>query len=707
MQHLTLTSGWFVLQDVHDSGEHLGLPAGDDVIGTIGSQLSEWEPLDRLQHLQLVFHDMPYWGRSLRSFNTAPWWYRNEFEASPGAAGTAAVIRFTNVDYYAKVWLNGELLGEHEGYAFPFEFDVSGRLRSDGPNRLVVKVWSPWDSELRDDKWEWRSARVRRRMVKGTYEHDDGFIARDVNPVGIYGTVEVLTGVGIRVGDPVIAYDLDAQSRSAAVRVSGTVSGPDAGAGPVGVDVVAPDGRTVATVDATVAEGTYSAEFALQDLLLWETWDRGVPNLYRVRATAGDAVAETRVGFRRIELVRTDEETTFLLNGRRLYVRGASYFPDVYLSRLDEARARRDLDSAVEAGLNVLRVHVHTQPDFFYDLCDEYGVGVIQDSDFNWDHPDTEEWTELLVAQFSAMVRHLAPHPAVIAWICMNEPGVFVADEYLHVRPGPQLAAAARSIDPTRPIIKGSGMEDDPDSRDSHNYHGSLSGESTQYTDIDGTTERFNTEFGFDAPGPLENLSTTGALFRRIEALVPTLPDLQEYQYRLLKYYLEHYRLQRFQPNSGYVQFMLIDLGPNSYYGVYDWWGAPKRGLDAFRESGQPVAVMLAQSATESSAIWVVNDTPADLGEVEVSWQAATADGTELARGTAVAAVGPDSLVAVAPLALRAGDQPIHVDLVAKRADGATVAENAYRSMFEHPVHPAGHPGRLSEEYGTRLFSAP
>lgn len=706
MTRLELDSGWAVLQDVHDSGERLGLPSTDAAIGTIGSQLSEWEPIARLEHLQLLFHQLPYWGRALRSFNAAPWWYRNEFTA-PVAPGEQSTLRFSNVDYFAKVWLNGELLGEHEGYALPFEFDVTDRLRLEGPNRLIVRVWSPWDTELRDENWEMRFARVRRRMVKGTYEHDDGFIARDVNPVGVYGSVTLTTFTDARVGVPEVSFELDVEKRSAAIRVAGQLQGGVPVPDPLKIELISPAGDVVVTTEATIADGRYFCELTASDLALWETWDRGTPNLYRVRATTpSGAVADVAVGFRAVDLVRNETHTQFLLNGRRLYVRGASYFPDVYLSRLDEPRLRRDLEFARDAGLNLLRVHVHTEPTLFYDLCDELGIGLLQDSDFNWDHPETEEWTDVLVSSFSEVVRHLKPHPSVFAWIAMNEPGVFVAEQYLHVRPGPQLVAAARLIDPTRPVIKGSGMEQDPESRDSHNYHGSLAGESTHYTDIDGTTERLNTEFGFDSPGKIENLRTTGALFQRLEGIQDILPELQDYQYRLLKYYIEHYRLQRFSPCSGYVQFMLIDLGPQSYYGVWDWWGDPKPGLNAFLESGQPVAVILAQTGAESSAIWLINDTLQSLGQVRVSWRAVS-QGVVLAEGDQALEVQADSMLQVAPLPLRRGDHPIGVELTVIDASGAKIATNRYQSLFDHPAHPAGHPGRLSEEYGSRLFSIP
>jgi beta-mannosidase len=706
---MTLNDGWQILQDVYDSAERLGLQLDRRDLSTWGPQISEWEPLDRLEHLQTVFASTPYWGRELRYFNHAPWWYRREFEldVEPGAL---TIIRFSNVDYFCRVWLNGELIGDHEGYSAPFEFDVSGQI-APGRNVLIVKVWSPWDDEVRDEQWEWRYVFVRRDMVKGTYEHDDGFVARDVNPVGIYGTVTVSTFPRYRIGEPRVEYDLDPGARSATVRVSGEVT---TGVGElpqeVTIQILAPDGSVAASGSAVVTEGGgYAVEWSLSDVLLWETWDRGTPHLHTVvvGATHGRD-ARLRFGFRTIALLRDEDQVMVMLNGRPFFVRGTSYYPDAYVSRMDEARYRRDLEAARAAGFNLLRVHVHVEKAEFYELCDELGFGVIQDSEFNWTHPDTDEWTERMVAVYSDTIRMLIHRPAVLIWICLNEPTPLDdVDDFLSRRPGPQLVEAVRALDPSRPLIKGSGVvSSDPDSGDSHNYLGSLSGVHTRYTDIDGTDEQLNTEFGFDAPGSVANLATTGKLGERLAGLFPSVSELQHYQYRLLKYYIEHYRAQRFRPNSGYVHFMFIDLCPQSFYGVYDWWGTPKPGLRAFEESNQPRAVILEQTASETVAIWFVNDTLTDVGEVHVAWTATDEKGVVIANGLKAISGTSNAQTLVAPLHLTASLGRIDLDLIATDADGVLVATNAYRGLFDHPPHPAGHPARFSPEFGVRIYSA-
>lgn len=99
-----LEDGWYILQDVHDTGEELGLYTDRGDFTEMGPQISEWERLSELKHLQLLFADQPYFGRELRYFNQAPWWYRHEFDLPEGKQQRVR-LQFTNVDYYCKVWV--------------------------------------------------------------------------------------------------------------------------------------------------------------------------------------------------------------------------------------------------------------------------------------------------------------------------------------------------------------------------------------------------------------------------------------------------------------------------------------------------------------------------------------------------------------------------------------------------------------------------
>ncbi|MEG2857582.1 MAG: beta-galactosidase, partial [Clostridia bacterium] len=184
---MQLLHNWKVMQDVHDLGEKLEIYRDGFEFDNCAHLISAWEPIDRLTALQVVFSKTPYYGRELRYFNQAPWWYCCTFDAD---SADSSLMRFESVDYYCKVWLNGAFIGEHEGYFDAFEFDVTAAMKQ-GQNKLVVKVWAPWDKEVLANADAVRCYSVKREMVKGLYEHADGFIQRDVNPVGICGDVSL------------------------------------------------------------------------------------------------------------------------------------------------------------------------------------------------------------------------------------------------------------------------------------------------------------------------------------------------------------------------------------------------------------------------------------------------------------------------------------------------------------------------------------
>ncbi|WP_424766429.1 glycoside hydrolase family 2 protein [Paenibacillus sp. sgz302251] len=719
--NLDLKKNWHILQDVHDTGEHLEIyKDGFDYVA-IGHQMSEWEPIDELKHLQVLLSDKPYFGRELRYFNQAPWWYKNEFDI-PADGSHHGVLKFTNVDYFCKVWFNGEYIGEHEGYSIPFEFDVSNLIRKGDKNSVIVKVWSPWDKDVHLNDFNRRTFNIKRDLTKGTYEHDDTLIARDVNPVGIYGSVSLELYDGIRfAGAPLVSYELADDLTAATIKVSAEVINQQQAESAVLVCTLINTASNVIVgtfreeLDLSAGQSSVTSSFDVDSIQLWNTWDRGAQNLYElhIELVQDDKPlysAYKRIGFRKVGMIRTEEETTFIVNGKKMYIRGTSYFPEVYISCMHKDRYLRDLQAIKNAGFNLVRVHVHVEQPIFYDLCDEVGIAIMQDSEYNWTHPVDSDWAKRFIEIYEQTVYLLNDHPSVINWICLNEPGVFDnagrSEGYaMQISPGPQLYDTVTRIDPSRPVIKGSFCDDDLTSGDSHNYTGSLEAPDVHYTAIYGTTEKLNTEYGFDAPGCASNLKTIGPVNKRLANIIDDIDDIQYYQYRLIKYFTEHYRIQKYRPCSGYVHFMFIDLCPQSFYGVYDWWGIPKMGLKALTESNQPLGVFMEQSADKPVGIWFVNDLEQPLGTCSVEWTVTDDSRALVSSGTRTVEVGGDSSSYITDLSFEVdGSKKYRVSLIVKDGNGKTIASNRYEDAFNHPVHVKGHPWRMNHEYGVRVY---
>ena len=157
---------------------------------------------------------------------------------------------------------------------------------------------------------------------------------------------------------------------------------------------------------------------------------------------------------------------------------------------------------------------------------------------------------------------------------------------------------------------------------------------------VDGPVEAIGVSFA----GPLEDgrirsLHVPGRDDMPLRDVLPRVAELHDYQYRLIKYYIEHYRIQKYAPNAGYFQFMWIDFCPQSFYGIYDYWGRPKSegiggGLRALEESNQPVGIFL-EYKDAPLAIHAVNDLPRDLGDCVAEWMVTRGN----AAGTGATAV--------------------------------------------------------------------
>jgi beta-mannosidase len=229
--------------------------------------------------------------------------------------------------------------------------------------------------------------------------------------------------------------------------------------------------------------------------------------------------------------------------------------------------------------------------------------------------------------------------------------------------------------------------------------------------DIFGTTEKMSTEFGIDAPPVASQARLVPEIASRLRDLLPDVAQIHNYQYFLLKYYIEHYRMQKYAPCGGYFQFMWIDFCPQSFYGVYDYWGVPKNaglggGLLAMEEANMPVGIFM-EYKDAPVALHAVNDLAADLGPAKARWIVSDPDGKILAQGQADLKLGADSRVRICDLHLpvKAG-RTCNISLSLTDATGKVLATNMYRDPFNPPKQPTGHPARMDHEIGMRLWWA-
>ena len=677
----------------------------------------DWRDVPPATHLQpWLYPDNPYWGEEIRAINDAAWWYRTRWTLPEETAGKRVRVVFEGVDYYAQVWCNGQYLGEHEGDFCPFWFDVTEV--AEGDNVLTVKVTAPWDPPRRKaltyvDAYE-------RGMVKGLYAHGDGLIPHGVNPIGIWRPVwlQVCSDVTIERIDHDV--EEDPYDHSAHVRLRLYVHS-DRSEGFQGVLQVYLAGETSEGVrvdefsSAEVLPGDHVIEqrVRIPDPHWWWPWDLGRPDLYRLRCTLFDREAkldmhEEAFGIRQVRLIRSREALHYHINGVPVFVRGTTYMGGLYLSRLTSEQIEADLQKVRECGLNLIRLHVHVAPPEVYAACDRLGIMVWQDLPLNWLHDPSPAFEERAVGLLREMVGQLGRHASVITWCGHNEPTALpFLDVNLQERPDPRLYDEMGTLDPTRArfICSGKQESDWRRSGDAHAYTGG--GHGGQYTDVYGTRRLLVTEFGCEAPPNEETFDEHPLLAGRLAHVRPRVADLQAYQAALLKYQIEWYRLTRYQPCGGYIQFMFVDLYPQVGCGVLDVARRPRPSFEALKAASQPLHIMMEYTGAGPVALWAINDLRRPLLKCLAEWEVRDARGSVLTRGSAQEDIPAQRAHRISLLTWAVDPAEEYVVYLRLSHRGEVVSENLYKDPFHIQPRPAHYPWDLDPVLGMRCYGGP
>jgi len=430
---------------------------------------------------------------------------------------------------------------------------------------------------------------------------------------------------------------LDATSERRGARLHAVVRGP---AGDVLLD---------ALKAVTIAAGTNELAWTLtvDDPPRW--WPRGLGSQLlcsldldvEVDGAPSDGLTK-RVAFRDVRR----NGSMLSINGERAFLKGACYAPArALLGDADDELIRADVASALDAHLDLLRVHTHVAPLALYDRADEAGLLLWQD--FPMEGGYGRGVRRQAARQARAMVELLGHHPSIVLWCAHDAP---LGDD----APARALANAtvptwgkevldrstAHAIarhDGTRPVVRSSGAGDD-----SHLWfgwrHGSLAGLGPAIRAVP-RLGRFVSAFGAqsvpeNAPWmrpelwpqlAWDELAEHHGLERRaFDTYVPVADaksfdewcdSTQAYQAALLQLQIEDLRRCKGTPCGGFTVFCLADPGPAVGFGLLDHDRVPKRSYGAVRDACRPVLAMV---DPRTGNVHVANDTNQTIVDAEV-----------------------------------------------------------------------------------------
>jgi beta-glucuronidase len=365
-------------------------------------------------------------------------WYRKDFDLPDQGAGLAWALRFESVNYRARVWLNGREIGSHTGAAVPFTLLAKG-MKATG-NRLVVRV----DSRRRGTDFPPFRLSSRGTGTGGWWNY--GGILREVYLERLDTAAIQSVAVLPKLACTSCTADVDVALRLRSVssgrrRLSARASF---------------DGRSVRLGAVTLAPGRTATLRNSFRLARPQLWSPGRPHLYPVQITvsAGGRTVGTyslRVGVRSLRISSTGR---LYLNGRPVNVRGVGVHEDNRTQgfAVDNVWRRQLVSEAQAVGARMLRTHYPLHP-YIHELADREGLLI---------------WSEIPVYQMAASairsrsvraralrllqdnVRANVNHPSVAVWSIGNELSPRPdAGQARYIR---EAAAAARAIDPTRPV---------------------------------------------------------------------------------------------------------------------------------------------------------------------------------------------------------------------------------------------------------------
>jgi len=354
--------------------------------------------------------------------------YRKKIWIDPITPDERVYIRFEGVMTYARVYLNGEYLGEHKGGYTPFRVDLTDAVNFNADNSLAVWV----DSNEREDIPPF------------------GFVVDYLTYGGIYREVSLeitnqihIEKVAVKTKDvltdrPLLDIDLYMHNLCevpAELKCSFELI--------YGSEPVSSFSRQV-NLSGKLNERVQIEE-AAGTIHLWDTLN---PNLYHLKVSLlnNDRYLDThliRFGFRDIRF----SSDGFFLNGEKIKIQGLNRhqsFPYVGYAMPKSAQYKDAEILKYDLGLNAVRLSHYPQSSHFLDRCDELGLFVFDEIP-GWQHIGGKAWKEVALQNVCEMIMNDINHPSVIIWgVRINESQ---DDDELYGKTN----ALAGSLDDSRP----------------------------------------------------------------------------------------------------------------------------------------------------------------------------------------------------------------------------------------------------------------
>ena len=333
--------------------------------------------------------------------------YRRTFHLDRDWMDSNIIIKFHGVDSAYDFWVNGNYCGYSKVSRLPGEFDISPYVR-EGENQITVRVYQWSDGTYLEDQDMWWYS-------------------------GIYREVELLKEPKESIADCNVYGDLKNQYTDGIMKAKITLNQPMEGAQVVW-NLYQEVGHTLKDV---VSKTQQAPDRILEfDELVPNvaSWTAETPNRYyltlqlMVNGVLKDVIG-IWFGFRKIEIL----DQNFTMNGKVILLNGVNYhdYDPVNGRTVDPRKVEEDIRLMKQYNINAVRCAHYPKNEYFYDLCDKYGLYVIDEADlethgfewikhYRWLNEDLS-WQAVYLDRIERMVQRDRNHPSILMWSLGNE----------------------------------------------------------------------------------------------------------------------------------------------------------------------------------------------------------------------------------------------------------------------------------------------
>lgn len=393
----------------------------DEKFYSLSYNESEWDEISVPSNWQLKGYGKPIYTNIEHPFKPEPplvpkdsnetGLYIRYFDLPDHWQDKQVIVNFNGVQSAFYLWVNGKEVGYSEGSMLPAEFDLSPYLQN-GQNKLALKVirWS--DASYLEDQDFWRLS-------------------------GIFRDVELFAFPSASIKDVHVGIDLDDNYEHAKLTlISELHSTQKVKEAELLLKLYRPDGSLVLDETLVLEDLHKSTNYKLNRTIENPLkWTAETPDLYTLSITLvleGEVQMSLakKIGFREVEILNGQ----ICVNGKAILFKGVNRheFDPVHGRAISIESIKQDLMLMKQNNFNAVRTSHYPNVPAFYDLCNEYGLYVMDEVNLEshqlwWEFDQSpvtkKEWRKAIVDRGVRMFERDKNHPSIIFWSLGNEAG--------------------------------------------------------------------------------------------------------------------------------------------------------------------------------------------------------------------------------------------------------------------------------------------